>query len=158
MYTESEKYYCPSNGDISVYRNYINDMSLQDPPEVFGLHDNANIVYQKDQSELIITTVLNIQPRVSTAAGGLSPDQLVIAKATEIEEKVPEDLALEMGKKELFKLINNLLQSLTTVLKQEVEKFNRLLGVMRSTLKDLVDAIKGLIIMSDDLDKMYVSL
>jgi len=40
--------------------------------------------------------------------------------------------------KDLFKTTNNLLPSLTTVLLQEMEKFNRLLGVMRKTLDELV--------------------
>ena len=39
-----------------------------------------------------------------------------------------------------------------------MEKFNRLLGVMRRSLDDLVQAIGGFIVMSETLDAMYVSL
>ena len=62
------------------------------------------------------------------------------------------------GKKEMFKTTNGLLPSLTTVLCQEIEKFNRLLGVMKNSLRDLKDAIHGFIVMSEQLDSMYLSL
>jgi len=62
------------------------------------------------------------------------------------------------GKKELFKEKNGLLTSLTTVLLLEMEKFNRLLNVMKSSLIDLDKAIHGFIVMSETLDSMYVSL
>lgn len=58
----------------------------------------------------------------------------------------------------MFKTTNNLLPSLTTVLVQEMEKFNRLLNVMRASLTDLVQAIGGFIVMSETLDSMYLSL
>lgn len=38
-----------------------------------------------------------------------------------------------------------------------MEKFNRLLSVMRSSLKDLQNAIHGFIVMSEVLDMMYLS-
>lgn len=60
--------------------------------------------------------------------------------------------------KDLFKTHNNLLPSLTTVLLQEMEKFNRLLTIMRSSLDELIQAIGGFIVMSQTLDDMYLSL
>ena len=39
-----------------------------------------------------------------------------------------------------------------------MEKFNRLLGVMRNSQRDLRDAIHGFIVMSENLDSMYLSL
>lgn len=65
---------------------------------------------------------------------------------------------LANGKKEQFKTINGIYPSLTTVLTQEIEKFNRLLTAMRISLKDLQQAIKGIIVMSEVLDSMYLSL
>lgn len=49
------------------------------------------------------------------------------------------------------------MDSLATVLDQEIVKFNRLLARMRSTLGELKKAIKGLVVMSADLDRMYTS-
>lgn len=52
---------------------------------------------------------------------------------------------------------NGLLSSLTTVLLQEMIKFNRLLRVMKKSLEDLDKAINGFIVMSAELDAMYVA-
>jgi len=82
----------------------------------------------------------------------------VLAKQKDLLEKHPEMLDRATGKKELFKEKNGLLTSLTTVLLLEMEKFNRLLNVMKSSLIDLDKAIHGFIVMSETLDSMYVSL
>lgn len=47
MYSDSGKYYAPAFGDLESYRTYIDSLPIQDGPEVFGLHENANISYQK---------------------------------------------------------------------------------------------------------------
>ena len=44
-YSESGIYYAPTFGNLNSYREYIEGLPLQDNPEVFGLHDNANISY-----------------------------------------------------------------------------------------------------------------
>lgn len=36
-------YYAPPDGKVEVYQQYINQLPLVDPPEIFGLHANANI-------------------------------------------------------------------------------------------------------------------
>lgn len=69
---------------------------------------------------------------------------------------MPEQLLLSDGKKEQFKMINSLYPSLTTVLIQELEKFNLMLKVMRISLVDLEKAIHGFIGMSETLDGMYL--
>ena len=71
---------------------------------------------------------------------------------------IPEDLDRANGQKDQFKMTNNLLPSLTTVLVQEMDKFNKLLRVMRRTLDDLEKAIHGIMLMSSDLDSMFLSL
>lgn len=55
-------------------------------------------------------------------------------------------------------MTNNLYPSFTTVLIQEVEKFNRMLKVMEISLQDIDKAIHGFIVMSEVLDGMYLSL
>jgi dynein heavy chain len=44
-FSESGVYYAPVDGSIDLYRKYIDELPLIDNPEVFGLHENANITY-----------------------------------------------------------------------------------------------------------------
>lgn len=47
IYSDSGKYYCPPFGDMQSYKNYIDSLPMVEPPEVFGLHENADISYQR---------------------------------------------------------------------------------------------------------------
>lgn len=106
----------------------------------------------------MIETILSIQPRVSGTAGGMTPDQIVLEKAKFFLENLPEPLDEREGLKELFvKNSLGLIPSLSTVLSQEMEKFNRLLGVMKKSLVELDLAINGFIVMSEVLDGQYIS-
>ena len=44
-FSQSGVYYAPTNGSIDVYRDYIDTLPMIDNPEVFGLHENANITF-----------------------------------------------------------------------------------------------------------------
>jgi dynein heavy chain len=49
-------------------------------------------------------------------------------------------------------------ESMSTVLVQEVIRYNRLLSIIHSSLQDLIKALKGLIVLSDSLDKLSNSI
>lgn len=158
-YSESGDYRCPPNGDAQSYRDYIAQLPDEETPDVFGLHDNANIAYQKQESDILVDKVLSIQPRVTVQEdGALTPEQVVLERAHQLASMIPECLDRANGQKEQFKTQNNLLPSLTTVLVQEMDKFNLLLRTMKSTLEDLEKAIHGIMLMSSDLDSMFLSL
>jgi dynein heavy chain len=44
-YTPSGLYYAPNDGPIENFRDYIETLPINDSPEIFGLHDNANITF-----------------------------------------------------------------------------------------------------------------
>jgi len=116
-FSPSGIYYAPADGKIDVYRDYVDTLPMNDQPEIFGLHENANITYQRAESNRAIATILSIQPRLATAAGGMTPDEIVLEKAKGFLEQLPETLDQKEGLKELF--IENsqgLIPSLSTVL------------------------------------------
>ena len=96
---------------------------------------------------------------MTTGSGGKSQDDIVMELAIELEGQLPALLDRANAKKDLFKANEKgLMDSLSTVLLQEIERFNRLLNVMSASLEELQKAIKGLVVMSSELDSMYVSL
>jgi len=116
-YTPSGIYYAPPDGKIEAYREYIDQLPMVDSPEIFGLHENANINYNIIESNRVVETVLGIQPRLQTVAGGLTPDEIVLEKAKEFLDKLPEELDQKNGLKELFIMDSQgLIPSLSTVL------------------------------------------
>jgi len=106
LFSDSGSYFAPPFGNIESYRTYIDTLPLHENPEVFGLHDNANICYQQQETDNMMNTVLSIQPRVSLGQGGMTPDEIVKTRAKDILEQIPDNLERVEGKKELFKTTN----------------------------------------------------
>jgi dynein heavy chain len=57
--------------------NYILALPVTSEPEVFGLHENADIITLQNESYDLLETVLGIQPRVSST-GGKSIESVII--------------------------------------------------------------------------------
>ena len=69
-------YYAPPDGSLGETRAYIEGLPLDEDPEVFGLHPNANIEFERTTVQLLSDTVLALQPRVAGSGGGKTPDEI----------------------------------------------------------------------------------
>ncbi|DAZ96773.1 TPA: hypothetical protein N0F65_005771 [Lagenidium giganteum] len=132
------------------YVNYINSLPINPEPEVFGMHENANITCAQSETYEMFDIVLSLQPRVSTGAGK-SREETIADTAMSIESKLPPQFDLEFVQAKYPVSYN---ESMNTVLAQEVERFNKLLAVMDSTLKLVQKGLKGLVVMSAELEAM----
>jgi len=83
--SQSGIYQVPQEGTLQQFKDYIATLPLIDQPEVFGLHENANITFQAQESEKIVSTILSIQPRMTSGSGGKSQDDIVMELAIELE-------------------------------------------------------------------------
>uniref|UniRef100_A0A8C2Q2H6 Dynein, axonemal, heavy chain 6 n=1 Tax=Cyprinus carpio TaxID=7962 RepID=A0A8C2Q2H6_CYPCA len=45
-YSKSGIYFAPNSDSLTEYKQYIEDLPLIDDPEVFGMHENANLAFQ----------------------------------------------------------------------------------------------------------------
>ena len=83
----------------------------------------------------MITTILDVQPRVSTGGTGKSNDEIVFELADSILAKIADKLDIEKAPAQMFEPDSmGRLNSLTTVLQQEVDRFNKLLLVIKVSL------------------------
>ncbi|XP_014674130.1 PREDICTED: dynein heavy chain 1, axonemal-like [Priapulus caudatus] len=137
-----------------AYTAYIRGLPINDTPEIFGLHENANITFAQNETFALLNGLLLLQPK-SSSGGGQSREEVMEETAKSILERVPPpvDEAMVMEKHPVMYT-----ESMNTVLIQEVGRFNQLLRVIHQSLQDLLKALKGLVVMSQALEEMANSL
>jgi dynein heavy chain len=153
-FSPSGRYYAPEPGSLSALREYVDALPFTEGPEVFGLHDNANITCAIAETNLLLDTALSLQPRSSGGEGkswGDTLDEL----AADISGKIPAQYDIE---KALILFPVRYEESMNTVLTQELIRFNRLTQEVTTTLKEVRKALKGLVVMSGELEQMGNSM
>ena len=144
-----ETYYAPAEGPIADTKAYIEGLPLDEDPEVFGLHPNANIAFEDKTVLSFNDTILQIQPRVAAGGGGRTPDELAQELCREIAGKLPPILDVEKAHPTTFAVAENGQPlSLGVFVGQEIDRFNVLLSVMKHSLEQLDKAIQGTVVMS----------
>lgn len=103
-------------------------------------------------------TIIEAYPKSLSGASGKSVDEIVMEIAMEISEKIIKIIDPDQAHFTIIKMDDKgRLPSLSTVLLQEIERFNKLLDVVHNSLNDICKAIKGLVVMSAELEGVYFS-
>ena len=154
-YSDSGKYICPPDSDMNSYLGFIKDyFPLNDAPEIFGLHENAEITSGINQTNELMSSLLNLLPR-TTSSERMSPDQIIMQKCNNILSSIPVQFDIEAIQRRFPISYEN---SMNTVLLQELFKYNKLNEKITSSLKQLQKAIEGLVMMSEELDEIYTKM
>lgn len=61
------------------YLSYIKSLPLNDMPEIFGLHDNANITFAQNETYALLGAIIQLQPK-SSSVGGQGREEVVAAR------------------------------------------------------------------------------
>ncbi len=148
-FSPSGVYYAPEAGPIDSVREYITNLPLEDDPEVFGLHPNANIIFQQKTVSEFMSTLSLVNPKAAAqGAGGVSNNDIALSMALEIQNQLTDFIAYQKTED---------MRPLEVFRSQEVDRFNALLKVMKKSLKDLQDAINGYVVMSIQLERVYTA-
>ena len=150
----NETYLVPAPGSLSSYLDYIRGLPLHDPPALFGLHDNAEISFAIKESNELVGTTLKLQPRSAGGAGNSWEDTLD-GLAVDISKGMPELFDVEYVAIKFPVMYDN---SMNTVLQQELGRFNVLVDVIKKSLDQVRKAIKGLVVMSVELEELGDSM
>lgn len=103
-------------------------------------------------------TIIEAYPKSLSGASGKSVDEIVMEIAIDISEKLMKTIDPDQAHFTITKVDDKgRLPSLSTVLLQEIERFNKLLDVVHNSLNDICKAIKGLVVMSAELEGVYFS-
>lgn len=95
----------------------------------------------------MLFTIMSIQPKESGGGTGETREDVVTRQAKEMLSKLPKDYDPYEVKERLR--IMGRLNSLNIFLRQEIDRMQKVLTLVRATLRDLLLAIEGTIIMSE---------
>ncbi|KAI6649612.1 Dynein heavy chain 1, axonemal [Oopsacas minuta] len=144
----------PPNTNLSSYLEYIADLPTVESPEIFGLHENANIKYSHNQAVQLLDGLMSIQ-RVTSTKSVTSRKTVVQFISERILEKIPAQFRIDdVTKKYPIKYE----ESLNTVLIQEVTRYNTLISTIVDSLTTLQKALNGMVVLSRELEDVCISL
>ncbi|OAF67720.1 1-alpha DHC [Intoshia linei] len=148
-------YYIPElSSNMKVYIEYIESLPLGNTPEVFGLHANAEIGYYTQAAKSMWSQLVELQPKTNDSGNSISRDDFISKIGSEIQDKLPELFDIV----KLHKASGINISPTMVVLFQELERFNKLLNKMITSLSLLQKALIGEVGMSAELDDVANSL
>ncbi|KAJ7369458.1 Dynein heavy chain 14 [Desmophyllum pertusum] len=175
----------PPEISLSVCCEYIEGLPTVDAPELFGMDQNAGTAFLANQGRALIADLLAAQPRLTAAVGSnKTNDDIVLDLVSDTLKYLPQrvdstsdgltaglldprlgsvspDRLRQMTQKKLSQdpLADHADQSVyVTVLRQEINRFDRLLGIIHTSLSSLRLAVKGEVLMSEQLEEAYNAL
>eukprot|EP01135_Chromosphaera_perkinsii_P000405 Nk52_evm52s78 gene=Nk52_evmTU52s78 len=149
--TVTKEYHIPDDGPLQSYRDFIATWPAQDCPEAFGQHANADVSSQIRESSSLLSTLLALQPREKASSQGGSGEDDSLLTISDIGQKMPDLPDEELA----VKILRDEPTPLNTVLLQEIQRYNILLTTIKTSLVQLEKGIKGLVVMSSDLEETF---
>ncbi|XP_053147136.1 dynein axonemal heavy chain 12 isoform X3 [Hemicordylus capensis] len=154
-FSPSGNYYAPPRGTYDDYLEFIKNLPFSQQPEVFGLHENVDISKDLQQTKILFESLLLTQGGSTQGGSSGASDSTLYEIADDILSKLPSDFDIEAA---LLRYPVRYEESMNTVLVQEMERFNKLIRTIRTTLVNLKKAIKGLVVMDSMLEALCASL
>lgn len=155
-YSESGIYKSPEARTLTSFVQYVEQLPYNEQPEVFGMHHNANIIFQTKETNFFLNTLLEGQTKDSGSSSGSTKDEIALDMITKIKKAIVKAISIDDIDEGLMRLDEKQRPApLTTALLQEVERFNKLLKIVYNSLNDLEKAIKGLVVMSEALEAVF---
>jgi len=140
------------------YLDYIESLPTSAGPSVFGLHENANIMCAQVEAFTMFDTILLMSSSSGGGGGGgASREDIISASAIDAETRLNKYGLFDNEQISLLYPVKYD-ESMNTVLLQECIRFNKLISVMQETLPMLRKALKGLVVMSGELESMGQSI
>jgi dynein heavy chain len=131
----------------------VKQLPLTTPPEVFGLHENADITKaQRETSEMFDTLLLTEAKSVDSSGDEKEiKRKFLIEKCSEILTHLPPRYDLELVQ---AKYPFSLTDSMPTVLQQECIRYNRLLDTIKRSTEALKRGLTGALVMNHELETL----
>ena len=140
---------------MKPYTDFIKGLPVLDNPQAFGQHPNADISAQINDTDILLDTLSSLQPATGGGGGaGEGADDRLLKMVTDMQEGIPAMMDIEQVR--MSKQDDP--SALHVFLLQEIQRYNSHLRKMAANLSDVKKGIKGLVVMSSELDEIVVSV
>ncbi|CAG9584340.1 unnamed protein product [Danaus chrysippus] len=154
-FSPSGDYRIPPSMDYNSVLEHIKALPMIAKPEVFGLHENADITKDNKETAALLFGCLLTQTSIVSGGGGEGGEGGGVVELTkDLLARMPKPYdVLAVSEKYPVQYYN----SMNTVLKQELIRYNRLLSVVARTLDGVHQAAQGLAVMSAELEQCHAA-
>lgn len=132
----------------------IRNLGLSVPPGVYGFHENANLTREQNETYGMMESLLLTVGSSGGGSGG-SSESAIGELAQDILDRCPDPWNVAEVQQKYPTMYE---ESMNTVLVQEIGRFNNLIQVLKASLRDIQKAVKGLMLMSDQLEQVFNSM
>ncbi|KAJ3389327.1 Dynein heavy chain 7, axonemal [Entophlyctis sp. JEL0112] len=147
-------YIVPEVSNHPAMLKFFESLPLEAKPEVFSLHENADITRNNLETDMFFQAILSTQARTDSG-GSKSNEQIISEVASDMFAKLPPPFDLLLVQQKYPVSYN---ESMNTVLLQEVIRYRNLVEIVRESLANIQKAIKGLVVMSADVEDVATSI
>eukprot|EP00814_Leptocylindrus_danicus_P009510 CAMPEP_0116004988 /NCGR_PEP_ID=MMETSP0321-20121206/911_1 /TAXON_ID=163516 /ORGANISM="Leptocylindrus danicus var. danicus, Strain B650" /LENGTH=4605 /DNA_ID=CAMNT_0003473357 /DNA_START=128 /DNA_END=13942 /DNA_ORIENTATION=- len=151
------QYRVPSFTEHSEYRKFIDTFPEIDSPEIFGLHPNADLTFRVKEATALFKTLGETQPKGGGGGEGVSREDIVYDKCSELLSRLPEDY-IEDDYKAKIRKFGGMTVPMNIFLFQEIQRLQNVLAKVRFTMVQLQLAIKGEVVMTAELQETLDSI
>lgn len=148
-----DNFFIPGFSTYNEYIDYITKLPITVEPEVIGLHKNANMLRNYQDSQQLIDSIILTLPQRSKEDFN-SNERIINEVCANISLKINE-FDLEIAKE---KFPVSFTKPMNSVLIQELTNFNRLIQVLQETIAEVNKSFAGKKIISESSEKVYESM
>jgi len=157
-FASDDRYILPRKTEHREILRYLDEnLPSLAPPEVYGLHANSGITRDLQTTKTLLDSMILLlgSEAAGSAGAGVSVEQVILDTIKQIEREMPADMDIEAAA-EKYPVDYN--ESMNTVVVQEMERFLKLQKEIRTTCRDLAMGIKGIIVMTPDLENVMTAM
>ncbi|XP_017080044.1 dynein heavy chain 12, axonemal [Drosophila eugracilis] len=157
-FASDDRYILPRKTEHREILRYLDEnLPSLAPPEVYGLHANSGITRDLQTTKTLLDSMIQLlgSEAAGSTGGGASVEQVILETIKQIEREMPPDMDIE-GAAEKYPVDYN--ESMNTVVVQEMERFLKLQKEIRGSCRDLAMGIKGILVMTPDLENVMTAM
>lgn len=154
FFDDAEAYSIPACNTEEEYREHIQNLPLVSSPDIFGLHENADITCDQNETYSLFDTVLSLLPSYKGTEGSDESDT-VEGTALDLLARCPPPIDMLAVRR---KYPTRYEESMNTVLVQECIRYNGLIHVIQTSLTECLKALRGQVSMSSELEELVNSI